>query len=105
MEGQWLRFSLECIIMNNACTGVPMPSLQVRELPDHIYAKLVAEAERDHRSLAQQAVAVLARGLGVELDPKDRRRKVLERIRNHPIKFKPEKLGDTAALIREDRDR
>ena len=82
-----------------------MPSLQVRELPEHIYQKLVAEAEREHRSLAQQAVAVLARGLGVELDPKERRRKLLERIEKNPIKYDPKKLGNTAELIREDRDR
>jgi hypothetical protein len=35
-------------------------------------------AEKERRSLAQQAVAVLAKGLEVEVDPRARRRKVLE---------------------------
>jgi hypothetical protein len=42
-----------------------MPSLQVRDLPEAIYRKLLNEAEKEHRSLAQQAIAVLAIGLGV----------------------------------------
>jgi len=33
-----------------------MPSLQVRELPEHIYKTLCREAEEQHRSIAQQAV-------------------------------------------------
>jgi plasmid stability protein len=82
-----------------------MPSLQVRELPEHIYRKLVAEAEKEHRSLAQQAVAVLARGLGVELDPRERRRRLLDELRENPIKIPKGKRLDTVAMIREDRER
>ena len=82
-----------------------MPSLHVRELPDHIYQKLVAEAEREHRSLSQQAIAVLARGLGVAVDPKERRKKLLEEIRNSPIKFLKKPSQTNAEMIREDRDR
>lgn len=82
-----------------------MPSLQVRELPDHIYRKLVAEAEREHRSLSQQAIAVLARGLGVAVDPKERRRKLLDEIRKNPIKFLKKPTQSAAEMIREDRDR
>lgn len=83
-----------------------MPSLQVRELPDHIYRKLVEEAEREHRSLAQQAVAVLARGLGMPEDPRERRRKLLEKFRNDPIKYKSKRTAeDIVAGIREDRNR
>jgi plasmid stability protein len=35
----------------------------VRELPENIYYQLKKQADQDHRSLAQQAVAVLAQGL------------------------------------------
>jgi plasmid stability protein len=45
-----------------------MPLLQVRDIPDHVYRLLVEQAAKERRSLAQQAVAVLARGLEVELD-------------------------------------
>lgn len=82
-----------------------MPSLQVRELPDSIYRKLADEAEREHRSLSQQAIAVLARGLGISQDPKERRRQLMERIRTRPIKWDGKKIPDPADMIREDRNR
>lgn len=82
-----------------------MPSLQVRELPDPIYRKLADEAEREHRSLSQQAIAVLARGLGISQDPKERRRQLMERIRTKPVKWAGKKIPDPVDMIREDRDR
>ncbi len=82
-----------------------MPSLQVRELPEHIYLSLCREAELQHRSLAQQAVATLARGLGRDLDPKARRRALLEAIRSEAAMLEKIVLPDPARLIREDRDR
>lgn len=82
-----------------------MPSLQVRELPDPIYRKLADEAEREHRSLSQQAIAVLARGLGISQDPKERRRQLMERIRTKPVKWAEKRIPDPADMIREDRDR
>ncbi|MDQ3001113.1 MAG: hypothetical protein M3Y08_07615 [Fibrobacterota bacterium] len=82
-----------------------MPSIQVRELPDPIYRKLVAEAEKEHRSLAQQAVAVLARGLGVNDDARERRRRVLDQINRSLIKTAGKKQLNPAKLVREERDR
>lgn len=83
-----------------------MPSLQVRDLPEAIYLKLADEAEREHRSLAQQAVAVLARGLGLSEDPRERRRKLFEHIEKNPIQYLGSRSADDiVALIREDRDR
>ena len=80
-----------------------MPSLQVRELPEHLYAQLCREAEIEHRSIAQQAVATLARGLNLGLDLKTRRIALLEEIRaSAPA---PAELPDPASLIREDRER
>ncbi len=81
-----------------------MPLVQIRDVPDHIYRLLTEQAEKERRSLAQQAVVALARGLQAELDPKSRRRKALEAIqavgRDHAAK-----LSDPARLIREDRRR
>jgi plasmid stability protein len=82
-----------------------MPSLQVRELPEHIYQTLCKEAETQHRSIAQQAVAALARGLNLELDPRMRRKAVLESIRAEAALYQRIVLPDPALLIREDRDR
>ncbi|HWZ31630.1 MAG TPA: hypothetical protein VNX18_09875 [Bryobacteraceae bacterium] len=81
-----------------------MPILQVRDLPDHIYRALVEQAEKERRSLAQQAIAVLAKGLQVELNPQARRREALraiEALDKTPFK----NLSDPAKLIREDRQR
>jgi plasmid stability protein len=82
-----------------------MPSLQVRELPEHIYRTLRKEAEEQHRSIAQQAIAALARGLDLELDPKMRRKCILEAIKSEVIRQGKTALPDPALLIREERDR
>ena len=80
-----------------------MALIQVRDVPDHIYRLLVRQAEEGRRSIAQQVIAVLAKGLNVELDAKARRRKVLESIRSAPAQ--PRKLSNPSKLIHEDRRR
>ena len=81
-----------------------MPLIQVRDVPDHIYRRLAERAGRERRSLAQQVVAVLARGLDVEVDAKARRRALLETIHSsHPAGTG--RPSDPAKLIREDRRR
>lgn len=81
-----------------------MPLLQVRDVPEHLYRLLVRQAEKERRSIAQQAIAVLAKGLGAEIDAKARRREVLAKIRlSHPGRGKS--LSDPVKLIREDRQR
>jgi hypothetical protein len=81
-----------------------MPLIQVRDVPDHIYRALVKQAEEERRSLAQQVVAVLAKGLNVELDPKARRAQVLAAI-NSSDRGPFTGLPDPVKLIREDRNR
>jgi hypothetical protein len=81
-----------------------MPVIQVRDVPDHIYRLLAERAEQERRSLAQQVVAVLARGLQVDLDPRARRRALLESIQSNPP-TRGYKASDPARLIREDRRR
>lgn len=82
-----------------------MPSLQVRELPEHIYQSLCHEAEASHRSIAQQAVAALAKGLNLDLAPQKRRKALLLAIREGAERKDAKGLPDPALLIREDRDR
>lgn len=80
-----------------------MPSLQVRDLPENIYHLLQQRAQAEHRSLAQEAVSLLAKGLDTTISPKDRRAKLLREIaatattNNTPL--------DPVKLIREDRER
>jgi hypothetical protein len=81
-----------------------MPTLQVRDMPEHIYRRLADLAEKERRSLAQQAVAVLAKGLEVEVDPKARRRKVLEEAKRLDL-GRGKSLPNFVKMIREDRER
>jgi uncharacterized protein involved in propanediol utilization len=81
-----------------------MPILQVRDLPQHIYDALREQAKVERRSLAQQAVIVLERGLDVQEAHKARRRAALAAIRSSD--HTPyQALPDAAKLIREDRNR
>lgn len=81
-----------------------MPMIQMRDVPDHIYRLLAEQAEKDRRSLAQQALAVLARGLDTGLNPRARRKKVLQALpASPPLQFR--RLSDPVKLIRKDRQR
>ena len=81
-----------------------MPVIRVRDVPDPIYRLLTEQAGRERRSLAQQVVAVLARGLEVDLDARARRRALLDSLQAAPA-APALKVGDPARLIREDRRR
>lgn len=82
-----------------------MASLQVRELPEPLYQKLVEVARREHRSIAQQAIIVLAEGLNVSLSYKDKRRDVIRVIREDAEALAKYNLSDPVKMIRADRDR
>lgn len=84
-----------------------MPSLQVRELPDDVYAKLVEAAEKQHRSIAQQAVVVLAQALHLETNNKARRKAVFADLQANPLLAPQQRnrLKDPVIFIREDRKR
>ena len=82
-----------------------MPSIQVRDLPEQIYRKLQINAKKDHRSLSQQAIVTLKKGLGIDENPKERRRMLVDQILSRRVLIDSEKLDDPTNLIREDRDR
>ena len=81
-----------------------MPLLQVRDVPEHLYRLLVRQAEKERRSIPQQAIAVLAKGLQGEVDPKARRREALRKAATFNRKV-GQRLSAPVLLIREDRDR
>ena len=82
-----------------------MPSIQVRDLPEQIYRKLQINAKKDHRSLSQQAIVTLKKGLGINDNPKERRRILVDQILSRRVFIDSDKLDDPTSLIREDRDR
>ena len=81
-----------------------MLTIQIPNVPQHIYTALIEQARSARRSLAQQTIVVLARGLNVETDHRARRREVLRKIRqmdHTPYRH----LSDPVRLIRQDRER
>lgn len=81
-----------------------MPLLQVRDCPEDIYRKIAMFARRQNRTIAQQVLVLLEKGLGQEQPNIERRRELLEKISKRSISDKAKKK-DAVKMIREDRDR
>ena len=78
-----------------------MPSLQVRNIPDDLYAALRIAAVREGRSLSAQTVAILKKSLADSLvDRAAVARRVKARGRSAGVMTR-----SAADLVREDRDR
>lgn len=81
-----------------------MPSLQIRDLPEHLYEILAEKARRNRRSLAQQATVELERM--AEAEARTRRLDVVSELREAiRAKTARETSLDPVKTIREDRDR
>ncbi|GAB4407430.1 MAG: hypothetical protein OHK0039_09890 [Bacteroidia bacterium] len=89
--------------MHIACKSVIlMPTLQVRDLPDHLYRALKQAARAEHRSLSQQAIVTLARGLALGVDHRQRRAGLLAQWQQAPLnKWVSLEVSD---WVRADRD-
>jgi len=81
-----------------------MPLLQVRDFPRDIYDEIVFEARRQNRTIAQQAIVLIKKGLGEEISRKERRRRLLDEIKGRYVPEEAKKV-DVVKWIREDRDR
>ena len=81
-----------------------MPLLQVRDFPADIYDEISFEAKQQNRTIAQQTIVLIKKGLGEEISNQERRRRLLEEIRKNDV---PEevKAVDVVKWIREDRER
>ena len=81
-----------------------MPLLQVRDFPEDVYEEITYEAHRQNRTIAQQTVILIKKGLNKEIPNKERRRMAIERTNNRNI---PQNAKNTDYLkfVREDRDR
>jgi plasmid stability protein len=80
-----------------------MASLQVRNLSTALHQKLLAAAKREHRSLPQQAVVLLAEALDVSLLNKENRQQLLADIHSDAKRLKKFNVSDPTDLIRQDR--
>jgi Fe-S cluster biosynthesis and repair protein YggX len=84
--------------------GAHMPLLQVRECPEDIYKKISLVAKRQNRTIAQQIIVLLEKGLGQDQSNIERRKQLLNKIEKRIISEEVKKI-DAVALIREDRER
>ena len=83
-----------------------MPSLQVRNLPEHIYQKIVKLAKSERRSITQETIILLEKALDLEKENKNNRKRLLKKIQNETNQeIKQEKILDPVKLVREDRER
>jgi plasmid stability protein len=81
-----------------------MASLQIRDMPDDLYESLRLKAEKDHRSLAQQALVLLSEALKAGERNSSRRMDALMKIRSSKVETKSIVISITE-LIQEDRRR
>jgi plasmid stability protein len=81
-----------------------VPSLQVRNLPEHINRRIAERASTKHRSIAQETVVLLEKALNMETEKKMARQELIDRILKKPP-ADPKKIPDPVDLIREDRRR
>ncbi len=79
-----------------------MAALQVRNMPDDLYKKLVLMAKKDHRSIAQETIVVLSAALNNPAHTKERRQALMKKWK---IKPNTSHYEDPVTLIRADRDR
>ena len=81
-----------------------MPLLQVRECPEDIYRKISYIAKNENRTIAQQVVVLLEKGLGQSESNMERRKRLIEKLETREISSEIKKI-DPVSLIREDRDK
>ena len=79
-----------------------VPTLQVRDLPEELYQKMLYLAEKEHRSLTQTTIVLLKEGLDRRLADTERRRDLLRNLSG--IGVETAGLPDAEILVREDRD-
>ena len=83
-----------------------MASFHIGELPENIYFMLQQRAEAEHRSIAQEAIVILAKGLDTSIAPKERLTRLLQRIvKEAEINCGTAAKHDSVELVREDRRR
>ena len=78
--------------------------LQVRECPEDIYRRISHVAKNENRTIAQQVVVLLEKGLGQSESNMERRKRLIEKLETREISSEIKKI-DPVSLIREDRDK
>jgi len=81
-----------------------MPLLQVRDFPQDIYEEITFEARKQNRTIAQQTIVLIKKGLQEEISNRERRRMAIEKTFSRSMPSNAKSM-DYVKLVREDRDR
>lgn len=82
-----------------------MASLQIRDVPPELYHRLRLLAEKERRSLTQEALVLLEQALTLaEQDSRTKRQRALQAASDHPVGLAAD-APSPAELIRSDRER
>ena len=81
-----------------------MPLLQVKDFPEDIYEEITFAAHRQNRTIAQQTVILIKKGLAEEWPDKERRKLAIERTFARDVPQGAKSMNHLK-FIREDRDR
>ena len=81
-----------------------MPLLQVRDFPNDVYDAIKLEAKQQNRTIAQQTIVLIKKGLNQEISNQERRQRLLERTMQRNVPDSAKKF-DFVKAIREDRER
>ena len=81
-----------------------MPSLHVRNVPEELHNELRRQAERHHRSLSAEVIALLEQAVTAE-HVRNGQEQLLASIRRRRKLTSSKGEVDSVSLLREDRDR
>jgi plasmid stability protein len=81
-----------------------MPTLQVRNLPDHIYRKIVERAKAKRSSITSETIYLLQRSLEMDENIREQRLALIKAMEGKQL-GNVKNLPDPVDLIRSDRDR
>lgn len=81
-----------------------MPTLQVRNLPEHIYRKIVERAKAKRSSITSETIYLLQRSLEMDDNKREQRLTLIKAMENNQVP-NANVLPDPVTLIREDRER
>jgi hypothetical protein len=82
-----------------------MATIQIREFPDELYNALKEEAKQHRRSLTQQAIIAIEKGLDYAQQNKERRKQLFENLTSGSPEVNRVTDSDIVSWVREGRDR
>jgi fructose-1,6-bisphosphatase/sedoheptulose 1,7-bisphosphatase-like protein len=79
---------------------LPMPLLQLLDIPEDLYQNLARAAKAENRSITQETIVLLRQALNINQERTARRKQVLKEIKELGSKINASSLPDPSLLIR-----